>query len=61
MFWVNLLFGYGLEGLPDTLKCHLKPAKKKKNGFYLSGRMCQPMFAKGSCILEEILLVSKFA
>lgn len=60
MFWVNLLFGSGLEGLPDTLKCHLKAAKKK-NGFYLSGRMCQPMFAKGSCILEEILLVSKFA
>lgn len=30
MFWVNLPFGYGLEGLPDTLKCHLKAAKKKK-------------------------------
>lgn len=59
MFWINLLFGDGLESLPDTLKCHLKPAKK--NGFYLLGRMCQPMFAKGSCILEEILLVSKFA
>lgn len=33
MFWVNLLFGSGLEGLPDTLKCHLKAAKKKKMAF----------------------------
>lgn len=60
MFWITLLFGYGLEGLSDTLKCHLKPARKKK--WLLPFRKNVPTnVCQGSCILEEILLVSKFA